>query len=110
PWSNCDLASSGTFPFKVISDDSSTSAVIRGAIAEFCAGNTELQRRAVEKSSALATAWKGRERRGRIVVDLDPFSGEKPPKIPKVVVPIAKFRVEAGPPATPPRTWMQKPS
>jgi hypothetical protein len=42
-------------PFSVESDDSSTAAVIRGAAAEFWAGNRELQSRAVEQNNALAT-------------------------------------------------------
>jgi hypothetical protein len=67
-------------PFNAVSDDSSTLAVIRGATAEFWAGNTELESRAVAQSKTLAAAWKGRERRVRIEVDLDPFTGNKPPK------------------------------
>jgi hypothetical protein len=61
------LAKSGTLPVNVVSDDSWTAEVIRGATLELWAS------KAAEQNSAPASTPRGSERRLPIVIFLDPF-------------------------------------
>jgi hypothetical protein len=80
PWSYFACARIGTLPFKVVSEDSLTAAVIRGAMLELWAVKTEPQ------NNIPASMQMGSERKLDIVVFLDPFIGDNHPKSGKVVV------------------------
>jgi hypothetical protein len=58
-------------PFSVVSNDSSTLAVIRGATAEFWAGSVELESRIAELKKTPAIAWNERDDLVRIKANPD---------------------------------------